>query len=65
MAARPELVIFDCDGVPVDPERPANSVDVEVLREAAQRSGGYRVLRYLSVIGPLTRHQNHTKVALS
>jgi beta-phosphoglucomutase-like phosphatase (HAD superfamily) len=63
--ARPEWVIFDCDGVPVDSGRVAISVDVEVLREAGQRSGGYRALRSHSVIGPLTRHQNHTKVALS
>jgi hypothetical protein len=49
----------------VDSERLAISVDVEVLREAAQRSGGYRALRSLSVIGPLTRHRSDTKVALS
>ncbi len=65
MPARPELVIFDCDGVLVDLERLPISVDVEVSREAAQQTGGYRALRSLSVIGPLTRHQNDTKVALS
>ena len=33
MPARPELVIFDCDGVLIDSERLAVRVDVEVLRE--------------------------------
>jgi HAD superfamily hydrolase (TIGR01509 family) len=31
--ARPELVIFDCDGVLIDSERLAVRVDVDVLRE--------------------------------
>jgi len=31
--ARPELVIFDCDGVLIDSERLSVRVDVEVLRE--------------------------------
>jgi HAD superfamily hydrolase (TIGR01509 family) len=33
VAARAELVIFDCDGVLIDSERLAVKVDVEVLRE--------------------------------
>jgi HAD superfamily hydrolase (TIGR01509 family) len=33
VAARPELVIFDCDGVLIDSERLSVKVDVEVLRE--------------------------------